>query len=168
MTIRTLTELQTDFADGQEFTIDPQKFRDLIDSLIGIGGTMFGNGVDINLTAAWQPFSWFTNSIDTKGLAEDLAQGQFTLQAGADGVYAVDASLGLFSNLAGWVEIAITKNGNLTPYRKKRTLTAGGDGEFGIPASGDLVAGDTVGLAIRASGTATITCVNGQFRAIRV
>jgi hypothetical protein len=168
MTIKTIDELNTDFADGQVATITAQKIRDLLDSLASIGGTMYGNDQSIDLTTAWQPFAWFTNSIDTKGLTENLTQGHFTLAAGTDGVYAVDVSMGFFSNVAGWVEIAVTKNGNLTPYRSRRTLTAGGDGVSGIVANGNLVATDTVGLAIRASGEATITLRNGQFRAIRI
>ena len=72
------------------------------------------------------------------------------------------------SNMAGWIEMAVTKNGALTPYRSRRTMTAGGDGVMGIVASGDLVAGDTVGLAVRASGAASIILRNGQFRAVRI
>jgi len=168
MTIKTEAELLAILADNQTRSITPADLRDLLDSLSAVGGTMYGNGQDIDVTTTWQPFASFTNSIDTKGLTEDLTQGHFTLGTGADGVYAVDASLGIFSNFAGWVEIAITKNGNLTPYRKKRSLTAGGDGEFGIPASGNLAAGDTVGLAIRGSAAGTITLVNGQYRVIRI
>jgi len=169
MTIKTADELATDFADGQLRGVTAEKVRNLLDSLNSVGGTLYGNDDDtVALTTAWQPFEWFSNSIDTKGLTEDLTQGHFILAAGADGVYAVDVSLGLFSNIAGWVEIAVTKNGGLTPYRSRRTLTAGGDGVMGIVASGNLVAGDTVGLAVRASGTATITLRNGQFRAVRI
>lgn len=168
MTIRTADELQTDFADNQTRNITEENLRNLADSLIAVGGTMYASGETVSITTGWQPFAAFTASIDTKGLTEDLPNGQFTLSAGAGGVYAVDASLGIYSNFAGWIEIAITKNGALTPYRKKRTLTAGGDGEFGIPASGDLADGDTVGLAIRGSGNADVTLTDGQFRAFRI
>ncbi|MBT8115843.1 MAG: hypothetical protein KJP04_10690 [Arenicella sp.] len=168
MAIKTLTEILAALPDNQTRAITEETLRDAFESLVAVGGTMYGSAVDITATTAWQPFAWFTASIDTNGLTEDLTQGHFTLGAGAGGVYAVDASLGIFSNFAGWVEIAVTKNGNLTPYRKKRSLTAGGDGEFGIPASGNLADGDTVGLAMRASGNATITLVDGQFRAFRI
>ena len=97
MAIKTLTEILADAADNEEWGITPAMLRDAFDSLVGIGGTMYGNDVDpVNVTAAWQPFEWFTNSIDTKGLTEDLTQGHFTLAAGAGGVYAVDVSAGWF------------------------------------------------------------------------
>ena len=168
MALQSLAEILSAVADNEEWQITPEVLRVAFGSLVAVGGTMYGNDQTLPLTTAWQPFPSFTNSIDTKGLTEDLPNGQFTVQAGADGVYAVDVSLGVFSAFAGWVEIAVTKNGNLTPYRSRRTMTAGGDGVFGIVGSGDLVAGDTVGLAVRGSGTADITSRNAQFRALRI
>ena len=167
MAILTRAGLLAALPDNDSGVITPEVLRNVVDSLIGIGGTMYGNDEVLPVTTAWAAFPAFTASIDTKGITEDLPNGQFTIGAGGDGVYFVDASLGVFSAFSGWIEIAVTKNGNLTPYRKKRTLTAGGDGEFGIPASGNLVAGDTVGLAIRASGNADVTLTNGQYRVIR-
>jgi len=144
-----------------------QTIRDGIYSK-GVGGTMYVNDVDIDITPTWAPFIWFSNSIDTKGLQEDLTQGHFTVQAGAGGTFAVDVALGMASIFAGWVEIAVTKNGAITPYKAKRSLTAGGSGVSAIVASGDLVETDTFGLAIRGSGTATIQCESCQYRGIRI
>ena len=144
-----------------------QTIRDTIYSK-GVGGTMYVNDVDIDVTTAWAPFIWFSNSIDTKGLQEDLTQGHFTVQTGAGGTFAVDVIFGVGSIFAGWIEIAVTKNGSITPYKTKRSLTAGGSGVSGIVASGDLVSTDTFGLAIRASGNATVQCESCQYRGIRI
>jgi len=181
MTIKTEDELLADFADGKLRGVDgvaAVSIRDFIDSL-GVGGTLYGTSVDpddplnrinMNLVTGWQPFEWFTNSIDTKGLNEDLSQGHFTLGAGTDGNIKVGATLGVTSDIDGWVEIAITKNGALTPYRMRRTLTAGGTGCFSVLGSGQAAAGDTVGLAIRPSGSPpadTVALMAGQFRVFR-
>ncbi len=168
MTIRNETGLQELFADNSQREINAQMIRDFVKSVIGIGGTMYANDQTISITTNWEPVTVWTDSIDTKGLSEDLVTGTFTIATGADGVYAVDVSTGIFSAFAGWVEIALTKNGALTPYRKKRTLTAGGDGEFGIPGTGNLAAGDNIGLAIRGSGNADIILTSGQYRAVRI
>ena len=166
--ILTRAALLTALADNDSGAITEKILRDIVDSLIGIGGTMYAAEETIAITTSWAPFAFFTNSIDTKGLSEDLDAGHFTLGAGADGVYAVDTSLNVFSPFAGWVEIAITKNGALTPYRDVQDITTDGRAKLSIPASGNLAAGDTIGLAIRGSGNANITMTSGQFRTIRI
>jgi len=168
MTIRTEDELKTAYSTAGFRQIDGSLHADSVDSRFAVGGTMYVNDVDIDVTTAWAPFIWFSASIDTKGLQEDLAQGHFTILAGADGTYAVDVALGIASNFAGWTEIAVTKNGALTPYKAKRSLTAGGSGVTAIVASGNLAETDTFGLAIRGSGNATVQCESCQFRGIRV
>lgn len=168
MTIKTLDELNTDFEDNQTRGITAAKIRDLLDSLVAVGGTMFGNDVPMALTGGWQPFEWFEQSIDTKGLTEDLTQGHFTIGAGANGVYAVDTTVALSSNQPGTLSLAITKNGQLTPYRVSRDVAANDTGSVSITATGTLAAGDTVGLAIDASGAATVQLEFAQFRAFRL
>ena len=166
-TIKTRAQLEQDFADGQLRGIDAQKLRDFLASM-GVGGTMFATEVPLDVTGAWAPLDIFTESIDSRGINEDLATGEFVIGAGADGVFAVDVNLGVnyAAGPTGWIEIAITKNGALTPYHMKRTLTAGGDESMGVLGSGNLAEGDRVGLAVRASGTATLTATV-QLRALR-
>lgn len=166
-TIKTRAELEADFADGQFRTITAQKIRDFIASL-GIGGTMYASAVPFPVTGAWAQVDIFTNSVDTRGINEDLATGEFVIGAGADGVFAVDMNLGIYYDTgpSGWIELAITKNGAITPYRMKQTITADGDDSMGLLGSGNLVAGDRIGLAVRAAGSTTLTATI-QFRALR-
>lgn len=170
-TIRTKAELLAIFDDARlrgVDGIDPQDIRDLVMSL-GVGGTMYANDVPLDVTGAWAPVTAFTNSIDTSGITDDLVTGEFVIGAGADGVFGVSTSMGIFYPVGpdGWVEFAITKDGALTPYRAKVTLSAGGDEIAPIIGSGNLAEGDRIGLAVRASGVASLTLNNGQFRAIR-
>jgi hypothetical protein len=172
-TIKTRSELEADFADGQLRTITAQKIRDFIASL-GVGGTMFATEVPFNVTTNWEPVTIFTNSIDTRGINEDLITGELVVGAGADGVFAVDIALGAFlaAGMPGWLEIAVTKRSNdvdpptLTPYRMKRTLSVNGDGSMSIVASGNLVAGDRIGLAARSDAVVALT-TTVQYRALR-
>ncbi len=168
MTLRTKAQLLALLSDNNQRAISPEKVRDLVDSLMAVTGTMYGNDQTVDVTTTWQPLVAFTTSIDTYGLQEDLVAGEFIVQSGGDGVFNVDASLGVYSAFAGWLEFAITKNGLLTPFLKKRTLTAGGDGVFDIVGSGNLAEGNTSGIAIRASGNGSVTLTNGQFRLTRV
>ena len=181
MAIKTADELLDEFADGKLRGVDgvtASANRDVIDSL-GVGGTLFGTSndpddpldrINMNMTSGWQVFSWFTNSIDTKGLTEDLSQGHFTLGTGTDGNIKVGATLSVTSEIAGWIEIAVTKNGALTPYIMRTNLTENGTECFSVLGSGDAVAGDTIGLAVRPSGappTDTVALMGGQFRVFR-
>ena len=146
----------------------PNLFSDLNDSLFAVGGTMYLDAdTPIDLTTAWQPFQWFSHSIDTKGLNEDLAAGTFTTQAGAGGLYKVITTIGILSTFSGWVQIALTKEGVPTPFKSKRTLVSGVSGNIGVLGSGNIADGENFGLAIRASGAATVTCESGQLMAWR-
>jgi hypothetical protein len=168
MTIRTESELLSIFSDNVNRDITPQDLRDLVDSLVAVGGTMFANAKPIALAGGWEEFAWFDQSIDTKGLAEDLLLGHFTVQTGADGLYAVDTTVSLSSQAPGTLQLAITKNGSLTPYRVKRDVSANDTGSVSITATGPVIAGDTIGLAINAQGAANVDLEFAQFRAIRV
>lgn len=143
-------------------------FPDLVDSLMEVGGTLYmGTDPAVAVTTAWQPFSWFTNSIDTKGLQENLSQGIFTTENGAGGVYKVTATMSILPPASGWVEIGLTKEGALTPYVAKRSMVAGESGSVTVLGSGNITDGENFGLAIRASGNATITVESAQLMAWR-
>jgi hypothetical protein len=166
-TIKTRAELEADFADGQFRTMTAQKIRNFLASL-GVGGTMFALEVPLSITAAWEPVTIFTDSVDTRGINEDLVTGEFVAGAGADGVFAVDVAVGL-NYMAGApvsLDFAITKNGALTPYRMPRDMSAGDSGSVSIVGSGNLVEGDRIGLAVKGSAIAAMTATV-QYRAIR-
>ena len=169
MAISTRAELEAEFADGQLRTVSASKVRSLIDSL-GVGGTMFANNVPLALTGVWTPVTVFTNSIDSRGITEDLVTGEFVIGAGADGVFAIDVAIGISypSGPDGWVEFAVTKNGALTPYRSRRKLIAGDEGSMPpIVGSGDVIAGDRIGLSVDAAGNGSIDLTTIQYRALR-
>jgi len=172
MTLRTEAQLDALFPDSAlrdgPDEIVAEKIRDLIKSVMAVGGVMDGAGETISMTTSWAPLAAFTHSSDTKGITEDLDTGQYTILSGGAGFFAIDVSLGVYSSYAGWIEIAVSKNGGLTRYKKKRTMTAGGDGVFDIPAGLSLAEGDIVGIAVRGSGTADVTMTDGQFRVIRI
>ena len=168
MTIKTETELNTSFADNAARSITPENIRDFADSVIGIGGTMFASDVPLAITASWEPITAFTDSIDTKGLTEDLVNGVFTVDAGADGTYLVFGILNIDSAFAGDISVALTKNGALTPYQTTYTVQAGIKVPFIISGSGNLEAGDTIGFGVKGSGSASVTLVHGSLRASRV
>lgn len=168
MTIKTEAQIAADLADNQARAITPEKIRDFADSVIGIGGTMYATDVPLAITNAWAPITAFTNSIDTKGLTEDLLNGKFTVDAGAGGTYLVFGILNIDSAFAGDISVALTKNGALTPYVTTYTVQAGVKVPFIISGTGDLAEGDTIGFGIKGSGNATVTLVHGSLRASRV
>jgi hypothetical protein len=162
MSILTEAELNTALADNQTRSITPSHIRDLVDSVIAIAGTMYASGVDLDITTAYvpaAPFPFFTNSIDTKGLTEDLTKGHFTVTKG--GVYKAEATLCIDSPFNGEITLAIVKNGALTPYEVTYTVTSGVKIPFLVSGTGTLVDGDTVGLAIKGSGNATLPMIHG-------
>jgi hypothetical protein len=172
MTIKTRAELLAEFPDdalrGESNEITAEKIRDFIDS-IGVGGTMFANDVSLDVTGVWTPVTIFTNSIDTRGISDDLVTGEFVIGAGADGVFAVDVVIGISypAGPDGWVEFAITKNGALTPYRMRQSIVAGFEASAPLIGSGNVVAGDRLGLAVDAAGAASLTITAIQYRALR-
>ena len=124
--------------------------------------------VPLAITAGWEPITAFTDSIDTKGLTEDLVNGVFTVDAGGDGTYLVFGILNIDSAFAGDISVALTKNGALTPYQTTYTVQAGIKVPFIISGSGNLVEGDTIGFGVKGSGAASVTLVHGSLRASRI
>ena len=163
MTVKTKSDLDADFADGQLRTVTAAKIRDFIDS-IGVGGLMSCTAADVAVTTGWQPFSGFTDSIDTKGVTETLSAGLFTLGAGSDGVYTATGSMGLTLAVgSGIVTIGISKNGAAPVYTKPVTVNAGEYVDVTVIGGGNFVEGDTIGIGWKATANATLT-VTGQFR----
>lgn len=168
MTIKTESELNTDFADNVNRDITEENLRDFAESVMAVGGTMYATNVSLDITANWAPITVFTDSIDTKGITEDLVNGVFTIGSGADGTYLVFAVLNIDSTFAGDISVALTKNGALTPYQSTYTVQTGIKVPFIISGSGNVAAGDTLGLGVKGSGSATVTLVHGSLRASRI
>ena len=166
--LKEIDTLITQIGAASNREITPEVYEDILFSLKSVGGTLFVSGGSMPVTTNWAAVTAWSNSIDTKGLNEDLVAGNFVVGTGAGGVYAVDVSMSILAPGNGWIEIAVTKNGGLTPYRAKRQMVINNDGSFGIVGSGNLVSGDTIGLAVRASGNATVDVTYGQYRAIRI
>lgn len=170
MTVKTEAELNTDFADGFR-TITASQLRDFVDSKFSIGGIMSCQDVlSAAITTSYAAFTFFTNSTDTKGVNEDLAQGLYNVQAGADGSYVVDVSMGIVANFNGWVQIAIVKNSSnlIFGQRRKRTFALNDAGSLDIVGGTQLAAGDTIGLAIRSNVSGTINIEDATFRIGRI
>jgi hypothetical protein len=171
MTIRTTVDLDAALAAGAgNRGVDAALIQDMLDSMKGVGGVMFAADVDpLPITSDWAPVTVMTGVRSTRGITEDLAGGLFTIGPGADGPYALDISFGIESQIAGWIEIGFTKNGQAPFSKTRRSLTAGGWGVFGIPDGIDLAEGDTIGIGIRGSGNAPtqIKLLDGTYRALR-
>ena len=173
-TIRSRTELEDIFSDGKLRGVDGatlQDIRDLIAS-IGIAGTMYCTNVSFAVTSTWQPLAIFTDSIDNYGIQDDLPNGEFILKGGMTGSTTIKAktAISVFypSGPSGWAEVIMTKkpvggSAGLTPYFQRVNLDAGSYDLFSILGSGQLSRDDATGLAIRASGAATIE-LSGQFQ----
>jgi len=168
MALRTLAQILSDLPDNQARQITPEILRDCFSSLVAVGGTLYSTDVTAPITTAWGAFAGYEASQDTKGLTPDLVNGQFTVGEGAGGLYAVDASVSIVAPANGRVEVALAKNGALTPYRAIVDLAANQARQFVVQGSGDLAEGDTIALTWKGPGNATITVLSAQFRAVRV
>ena len=135
----------------------------------GVGGTLDGSDNDQAVTTAWAPFTAYDTSVDTKGIADSIAGGTFTIGSGADGVYTVDATISASFPGTGLIEIALTLNGGLTTFRTAvDILQANKFHQFAVTGTGTLAVGDVIGLGIKGSANATGTFKSAQFRAVRI
>jgi hypothetical protein len=154
------------FVDNQTRAITPASLRDLLESLVGVGGTLYGNDLTQAVTTAWGPFTAFNGAAGTKGLS--AAGGIVTVGSGADGLYSIDVVVSFSSPGAGALELALSKNGAITPFKAKVDVLANKFSQFVITGVGELVEGNTFALAVKASGAATLTIYSAQMRAVRV
>ena len=165
MAIKSLTQVLTSFTNSGPRQITAEMLRDFANSVIGVAGTLYASDVSVAVTTAWAAIQ-FTNSIDTKGLTPELADGRFLIESG--GVYKVEASLCFDSAFNGEIQLALVKNGALTPYVTTYSVIAGKKLALPLSGTGNLADGDTIGVAIKASGNATVTLVHGSLIATRI
>ena len=166
-TIKTAAELLAALAAATPTNpITPEMLEDFVESQ-GVGGIMRGKNQPLPVTTSWAAFSAFSEAVDSKGIDGNPATGHFDVLAGGDGMHIIDASIEVKSPGTGWVEIAIAKNGTTLVDFAKVNLVANEEATMCIASGGMYEAGDTYGLAIRASANATITLSNGQLRGFR-
>jgi hypothetical protein len=169
MTIRTLQYIQdVDLADNMLRAITPLKLRNFADSVMAVGGSMYCNNATLDVTTSWAAIAEYTNSVDTKGVTENLANGTYTIDAGADGAYMVSAMICIDSPNTGDLDLAITKNGVLTPYQVTYTAIANQKMPFPIFGGGVLAEGDEIAVAIKGQGNVTVDLIHASLRLSRV
>jgi hypothetical protein len=168
VTIKTAEDLAGDLPDGQLFQITPANIRDVLDSLNAVGVTLYGDELPQAVTTSWALFTAWEAAADSRGLTPNVAAGTITVDPGAGGVYAVDAVVSVLTAANATIELAVFRNGSLSPYRGVVYANSGQARQITLSGSGNLAAGDVVGLAIKASGTGTLTVHNAALRLIRV
>lgn len=166
MTIKTESALKGDFVTGFR-SITPDMVSDFVDSKFSIGGIMHCQDQTQVVTTSFETFGAFTTSSDTKGVTEDLDDGNYTIQAGADGAYAMTCNITLIPPGAGTVTVQLSKNGGLLPFRAEKQLANGVPVTFTILGGTSVVETDTLGVAIKGSAGATLDITDAQFRVIR-
>ena len=173
MTIKTIDQLEADFASGVFREHTAEKIRDLIDSLTGVGGVMSGSNNILDIEDTYKPFDGFDTSIDTKGVTDNVPVAEYTFQAGADGIYALDVSLGIETGpTGGTIDISLFKNGTQLIFNRTRAFATNDQGSMDIAGGFRFAATDTIQLGMKASGTPPPgqlpTLVDGTFRIIRI
>jgi len=167
MTIKTLAALRESLADNQARAITPADLRDLAESLVSVAGAVYGASTTFPVTTDWQVFTGYTGQILSGGLT--FANGIFTVEEGADGVYNVDAVFSLASPGAGLLQAVVFLNGAATPFAAQvDALQAGKFFQLTILGGGQLNAGDRFGIAVKASGNVTLQVASSQLRAERI
>jgi hypothetical protein len=168
-TIRDREDLESIFADGQLRGVTAQKVRDFIASL-GVGGELFADAIDpVPVTTNWARITQMTGVRRSYGITPTLAQGLFTVDVGGKGIYTVDAVFLVKSTVPGWVEIGVAK-GVTAPFTKMRREFVGGDTKLFVISSGNSFdVGETMGVAIQASGNAPtqMSILDSSFRVLR-
>lgn len=166
MTIKTEAELKGDFTAGFR-SVTPAMVSDFVDSKFSVGGIMHCQDQTQDVTTSFTAFSAFTDSSDTKGVTEGLDDGDYTIDSGADGAYAMSCNVTVVPPGAGTVTVQLTKNGGLLPFRAQKQITSGVPETFTILGGTSVVATDTLGVAIKGSAGATLDVTDAQFRVLR-
>ena len=167
MTVKTEPELNLDFADAQFRTITAQKLRDFVDSRFAVGGIMYCQDQNINITTGVTEFNAFTDSLDTKGVDENFATGEYTVQVGAGGSYSMSLVTVIEAPGDGAIEFGLTKNGVVLPFRCGLPMLLDTPIHYAIIGGTSVVAGDTLGVKWQGSGNAPIIVHDAQFRVVR-
>lgn len=163
MTIRDKASLDALFPDDALWetptAITAAKLRDLLDSLLSVGGVLETSiGVDLPVTTSWAAVTIMDESRDTKGVSANLSLGELVVASGGGGWWKVNGWIYLTFPVSGWLELSLTHNGGLYGFAPRYQIEADVPALLSLPVNaGALVAGSRFGLGIRGQGSATAT-----------
>lgn len=173
-TIRTLAELNSQFADNTEGICSPQDIRDLMVSLMVHGeiGSLAKSA--ITLAAGFQPLDFNQSGAVGRGLTIDTTNKWI-----ADIPVDMKAEITLEVSFQGanntTFEFAVFRNPDTTPEQilrltdNERIFSAAMVGTVKISSSLQLNAGDKLQAGVRpAAGTPTFTLLRGLLRVRRI
>ena len=166
MTVKTEAELNTDFADGFR-TITAAQLRDFVDSRFAVGGILHGQDNIQGVTTGVTDFASYDASLDTKGVNENLVDGTYTIQTGADGSFSMAFVAVIEAAGAGAIEFGLHKNGVVLPFRCSLPILANTPTLFSVIGGTSVVATDVLGVKWQGSANASVTVHDTQFRVVR-
>lgn len=153
---------------------------DIIESLASVFGVMTMNlpGVNHTFSGAWENWSRWQNSRDTRGLLDDLVAGDYELKAGADGRWVVGGYIKYQANTVGtyrWRPRLIKPPSThiILLGQDEHITTAVGETvrllAVGLtPAASDAVVADKLSMQVRGPAGAIATPLSGFQIAARV
>lgn len=170
-TIRTIGELNQQFADNIVGMCAPQDIRDLLVSLMVHGEIGSGAKAAITLAAGYQALDFNVAGAIGRGLTVDTVNKRINgipVNMGAEVTLEV-----LFTGAANTTyDFAVIKNGSPVARLSGscRNVTVAQGGSIVMSSSLDLAAGDTLQAAVRptAGGTPTFTLFRGVLRVRRI
>jgi hypothetical protein len=169
-TIRTLAQLNQQFADNTEGVISPQDIRDLFVSLMVHGEIGSGVKAAITLAAGYQSLDLTVAGAVSRGITVDTLNKQLSgipVNLGAEITLEV-----LFNGAANTTyDFAVIRNGAVVPRLSGscRIINAAQIGLIVMSSAIDLAADDVIQAAVRpATGTPTFTLLRAALRVRRI
>jgi hypothetical protein len=171
-TIRSLIELNAQFADSTTPTISPQDIRDLMVSMMVYGEIGSGAKAAITLPAGFTPLDFTLAGVVGRGLTVDTVNKWIS---GVPVTMKAEVSLEVQFTGANGVnyEFAVFKNPDGAPEQisrldiTERIINAAQRGAVNVSASIQLAGGDKLQAGVRANG-ATFTLLRGLLRVKRI
>lgn len=157
-----------------------EALQDLVESLASVYGLFNLNNPDPGeqvLSGAWENITLWDGARDTRGVQDDLVNGQFVVKAGGGGRWELVGRVRFTCSVAGIYRVrprAIRADESqlILIGQDEQTLTAGESATFvvaGINAAAQLLdTGDRMSLQIRGPAGAVITGKTGFFRCGRL
>lgn len=171
-TIRTLAELNSQFADNTTASIAPQDIRDLMVSLMVHGEIGSGAKSAITLGTGFQPLDFTVAGTVGRGLTVDIDNKWI-----ADVPVDLKAEVTLEVQFTGannqTYDFAVFKNPDGTPEQvtrldlSERIVSASQRGACNVSAAIQLAAGDKLQAGVRCNGQ-TFTLLRGLLRVRRI
>ena len=171
-TIRTLAELNQQFADNTAGVIAPQDIRDLFASLMVHGEIGSGAKSAVTLATGYQPLDFNVPGVVGRGLNVDIAnkwingvpvsmKAEVTLEVLFQGANNTTFDFAVFRNPAGAAEQLQRLSGSI------RIFNASMVGHLVMSSSIQLEPGDTLRAGVR-GGAVSFTLLRGALRVRRI